>query len=92
MISGVKEKVLAYITDNFLMGLRTGEIREDSSLLDLGIIDSTGVIELIAFLEEAFGIHVDDEEITPENLDSLRRIERYVKVKAGMSITSSMTA
>lgn len=92
MISGVKEKVLAYIADNFLMGLRTDEIREDSSLLELGVIDSTGVIELIAFLEEAFGIRVDDEEITPDNLDSLMRIERYVASKSDMPISASMTA
>lgn len=88
----VKEKVLAYITDNFLMGLKTEEIKDDSSLLDLGIIDSTGVIELIAFLEEAFGIHVEDDEITPDNLDSLRRIERYVAAKSDFSAPSSMTA
>lgn len=87
----VKEKVLAYITDNFLMGLKT-EIKDDSSLLDLGIIDSTGVIELIAFLEETFGIHVEDDEITPDNLDSLRRIERYVRAKSDFSEPSSMTA
>ncbi|MHB1950478.1 MAG: acyl carrier protein [Acidiferrobacteraceae bacterium] len=91
MVSGVKEKVLAYIADNFLMGLRTEEIREDSSLLDLGVIDSTGVIELIAFLEEAFGIRVDDDEITPDNLDSLTRIERYVASKSEMATPSSMT-
>ena len=80
-MSKTKERVLSYITENFLMGLTNERIRDDSSLLDLGIIDSTGVIELIAFLEETFHIRVEDREITPENLDSLRRIERYVQSK-----------
>lgn len=91
-MSKTKERVLAYITENFLMGLANDRLRDDSSLLDLGIIDSTGVIELIAFLEETFGIRVEDREITPENLDSLRRIERYVasKVNEGRAPTVAL--
>ena len=52
------------------------------SFLDKGIIDSTGVLEVIGFLEETFGIKVDDSEILPENLDSVRNIERFVSSKA----------
>lgn len=89
---GVKETVLAYIVDNFLMGLRRQEIEMDSSLLDLGIIDSTGVIELISFLEETFGIQVADEDITPDNLDSIDRIERYVLARSQFAQASTMRA
>jgi acyl carrier protein len=86
---GIKEQVRDYILDNFLMGLEVGDIQEDTSFLDLGIIDSTGVIELISFLEETYGIHVEDEEMVPENLDSLKNIERYVIQKMALPLVSS---
>lgn len=91
-MSEIKEQVLAYISDNFLMGLHQGRIRDESSLLELGIIDSTGVIELVAYLEETFAIRVDDSEITPENLDSLRRIERYVLRKRAQTRPAASAA
>ncbi len=86
---GIKEQVRDYIFDNFLMGLNVGDIKEDTSFLDLGIIDSTGVIELISFLEETYGIRVEDEEMVPENLDSLQNIERYVTQKLALPLVSS---
>jgi acyl carrier protein len=50
----------------------------DTSLLDQGIIDSTGVLEVIGFIEETFGITVEDSELLPENLDSIQGIAQYV--------------
>jgi acyl carrier protein len=56
-------------------------LKEDTSLLDSGLIDSTGVLELISFLEEELGITIDDTEVVPENLDSLSRIAAFVERK-----------
>lgn len=87
----VKNKVLDYIVDNFLMGDGANTIEEHTSFLDIGIIDSTGVIELVAFLEKTYDIRVEDEEMVPENLDSLSNIERYVqkKMKGSQRATTS---
>ncbi len=73
----VKSEVSQYIVDNFLLGERNG-LGDDTSFLTRGILDSTGVLELILFLEQTFHIHVEDEEMLPENLDSLNAIECYV--------------
>ena len=56
-------------------------LSDESSLLDLGIVDSTGVLEIVAFLESSFGFVVDDLEIVPENLDSVARIAGFVARK-----------
>ncbi len=71
-----------YIRDNFLMGQNDIELGNDTSFLELGLLDSTGVIELVTFLEEEFKIQVEDDEITPENLDTLNRITHYVEQKS----------
>jgi acyl carrier protein len=78
---GVIEQIRAFLTENFL-ALRPGVVlHDDLSLMDAGIIDSTGVLELVAFVEEAFGIKVDDAEIVPGNFDSTDRIASYVSRK-----------
>ncbi len=77
----IKQTVKNYIDENLLMGGRGEVIRDDSSFLDIGVLDSTGVIELVSFLEKAFAIKVLDEEMVPENLDTLSNIERYVNSK-----------
>lgn len=70
-------KVRNYIVDNFLFGDGTG-LSNSQSLLEAGALDSTGVIELVAFLEEAFGIAIRDHDLVPDNLDSIDRIARFV--------------
>lgn len=92
MKQGIKGKTLAYIADNLMMGMNAGDLTDDSSFLERGIIDSTGVIELIAFIEESFGIEVEDDEIVPENLDSLRNVERFVLAKLAAQGGNTMTA
>ena len=73
-------KVRAYIVDNFLYG-EEGKLTEEASFLGSNIIDSTGVLELVNYLEETFGIKILDDEIVPENLDSLRNISLFLKKK-----------
>lgn len=90
-MKSVRDHVRAYISDNFLMGLQDSAVTDHASFLDLGIIDSTGVIELIAFLEETYGIRVEDAEMVPDNLDSLEAIDKFIARKT-FSRASSMTA
>lgn len=77
----IKSQVRAFIADNFLMGANAQKFGDADSFLDLHIIDSTGFLELVTFLEEGFSIRVEDEEMIPENLDSLDSIEAYVEKK-----------
>lgn len=77
------ETVRKFITENFYVADKDA-LTDDASLLDRGIIDSTGVLEVVAFLESEFGITVDDSELLPENLDAIGRIAAFVeKKKAG---------
>lgn len=71
-----------FITDNFLFGLQGQTFSDDDSLLEKRIIDSTGVLELIAFLDATFGIKVGDDELLPENLDSINRLVRFIEKKS----------
>ena len=77
----LRDNIRAYIVENFLFG-DAGPLQSDGmSLLDSGIIDSVGVMELVAFLEKTYGIHVEDMEMVPENLDTLASIEKYIRSK-----------
>ncbi|HUV63778.1 MAG TPA: acyl carrier protein [Sedimentisphaerales bacterium] len=77
-------KVREFVVNNFLFG--DGEsLEEDTSFLEAGIIDSTGILELIMFLEETYGITIEDRELVPDNMDSLKNIARFVQKKAGGS-------
>jgi len=71
------DKVRQFIKTNFYAAAAS-DLTEDASLLDLGIVDSTGILEVVAFLEEEFGITVDDAEMLPENLDSIKNIVAFV--------------
>lgn len=74
----VTESLRRFLFANFLVSVTDTELDDGASLLEAGIIDSTGILEVVAFLEEAFGIVVDDAEITPENFDSIDRLACYV--------------
>jgi acyl carrier protein len=76
----IKKKIIEFISNNYLKGRKLSR-GYDTSFLDEGIIDSVAVIELVAFLEDAFNIAVEDEEITPDNLDSINKLETYVLTK-----------
>jgi acyl carrier protein len=73
-------KVKEFVIDNYLYG-DDSRLKEDTSFLAHGIIDSTGVVELVSFLQETFNISVADDEMIPENLDSLKHIEQFLKRK-----------
>ena len=69
-----------FVVENFLFGDDKG-LEENASFLENGIIDSTGILELVTFLEETFGITVEDEELIPENLDSIKNVARFLDRK-----------
>ena len=76
-MSEIKDKARAFIVENFLYG-NDGNLKDETSFLEGGILDSTGVLELVSFLEETFSIHVEGDDLVPENLDSLNNIQAYV--------------
>lgn len=76
-----RESIREYIITNFLFGDATPLRGDGVSLLDSGIIDSVGVMELVAFLEQAHGLEVRDEDLVPENLDSVDNLVRFVERK-----------
>ena len=80
-MSDTKSEIRDFIIENFLFGNADG-LQDDTSFLEEGIIDSTGVLELVTFLEETFEIQVDDEELIPENLDSINNVTAYLGRKA----------
>jgi acyl carrier protein len=83
----IKDQVRTYLLDNFLMGGTAQDIQDDTSFMTRRILDSTGFIELISYLQEQFGIQIKDEEMVPENLDSLKNIEKFVSGKLAVAST-----
>jgi len=77
----IKNQVRTYLLENFLLGGTADDIKDETSFMGNHILDSTGFIELISHLEEQFGIRIEDDEMVPENLDSLANIERFVSGK-----------
>lgn len=75
-----KKLIREFIIENFLFGEADG-LSDGASMLEEGIIDSTGVLELVTFLEERFSIHVEDDELIPENLDSINNAAAFVTSK-----------
>lgn len=77
MSDTTKSKIKEFIVENFLFGNANG-LQDNTSFLEDGIIDSTGVLELVTFLEENYNIQVEDTELIPENLDSIDNINSYI--------------
>lgn len=74
------DEIRTFIVDNFLFG-EDGSLQEDSSFLKEGIVDSTGILQLVSFLQERYRVVIEDEELTPENLDSIRRVVTFIEGK-----------
>jgi len=80
-MADIKQTVREYIVENFLFGDTDFEFDDNTSFMDSGILDSTGILELITFVESTFGISIDDDEVLPENLDSLNNLEAFIAKK-----------
>ena len=83
MKMNIENVIRAFVIGNFLFG-DGSHITADTSFIENGVIDSTGVLELITFIEETFGIRVEDHEIVPENLDSIRSVVSFTSRKVGV--------
>ncbi len=77
-----------FIIENFLFE-EDENLKEDTSFLENGVIDSTGILELVTFLEETFSIRVEDEELVPENLDSIANVIAYLNRKMDVDLSQS---
>jgi acyl carrier protein len=84
----LKAQIRAFITKNFYIP-DGSTIPDEASLLDRGVIDSTGVFEVIGFIEDTFHLTVEDTEMIPENLDSIDRITAYIERKRAASVQPS---
>lgn len=78
----IELEVRNFIIDNFLFG-QSISLEPADSLLEKGVIDSTGVLELVSFLESTYAIKVGDDDLIPDNLDSLRKISEFVVRRLG---------
>jgi len=83
----VMDKIKGYILENFLFTSDRTALEDDKSFMDSGVVDSTGILEIVGFIESEFGIKVEDEEMTPENLDSVSRLVRFVLQKTGKNVS-----
>jgi acyl carrier protein len=81
MTDALHDEIRAFILENYLFTSDTAALGVDDSLLRRGIVDSTGMLEIIFFIEEQLGVKVKDEEMVPDNLDSVNKIASFVTSK-----------
>jgi len=80
--------IRGFIVENFLFGEEAG-LQDDSSFLEEGIVDSTGIMQLVSFLQEQYRIAIEDEELIPDNLDSIRKITSFIEEKQHSLVVGS---
>ena len=88
MTATIKNDVRDFVVENFLFGDASQAPADDASLIENDVIDSTGVLELVAFIEERFGVVMADADIVPANLDSLDRIAAFVTAKSPSAVAA----
>ncbi|MBN1636121.1 MAG: acyl carrier protein [Deltaproteobacteria bacterium] len=80
-MSNIQETIIEFIKENFVMGRSDTKIDPEESLIEAGIMDSTGVLELVEFLEATYSIQIEDEELIPENLETIQNIVSFLRQK-----------
>lgn len=83
----IESAIRKFVAEQFFVPGGPGAVQLDQSFLESRLMDSTGVLEFVGFLEQTFGIKVEDEELTPENLDSVRLTADYVRRKQGVGVS-----
>ena len=81
MVAKFSSEIREFIVSNFLFGQSADALTDQQSFLESGIIDSTGLLELVSFVEQRYGIAINDRELVPDNLDSLKNISEFVARK-----------
>ena len=89
MVETFASEIRAFIVSNFLFGQEGKGFADDQSFMETGIIDSTGLLELVSFVEEKYGISIGDRKLVPETLDSLHNISHLVARKLAAASTAS---
>ena len=77
----LKNEIRNFILENFMIGMDEGKLGDADSLLEKGIIDSPGVLELVGFIEEHFQVTIEDDELVPDNLDSVNNLVKFIETK-----------
>ena len=80
----IQPEIYDFVLENFLFGKADG-LSSDDSLVGKGVIDSTGVLELVSFIQQRFGIRMEDQEVIPDNLDSIAKLVAFVTRKRSES-------
>ena len=81
LVMQIEPQIRQYLAENFMFSDNGYGLADEASFLEEGVVDSTGVLELVMFVEETFGITVQDEEILPQNFDSVSQLTAYVQRK-----------
>jgi acyl carrier protein len=79
----MKQELRRFITENFMFAVEDTQLSDDDSLVEKGLIDSTGILELVSFLEEQYAIKIHDTELVQDNLDSINALARFLQTKLG---------
>ncbi len=77
----IKKKIKVFIIENFLLGDSSNNLNDEDSFFEKGIIYSTGVLELVSFVEKSFNVKFEDEELIPDNLDSINKVSDFILKK-----------
>ncbi len=77
----ISKSVREFIVDNFLLGEEDEDFTNNRSFLESGVIDSMGILELITFVEDTYEMDIADDELIPENLDSVDRVTKFIQSK-----------
>jgi len=78
----IRKQIQQYVAENFLFSDNGFDLDDDASFLDEGVVDSTGTLELVTFVEETFNVTVEDDEIEPDNFDSVNNLYAYIQRKS----------
>jgi acyl carrier protein len=80
-VAQIEGEIRQFVIDNFLFGQKDVQLEDDDSFMERGIVDSTGVLELVAFLEKKYQIKVEGKDLIPDNLDSITNLRRFIANK-----------
>ena len=80
-MSAMHQQIRDYIVENFLFGDTDTKFSDDDSFMENGFIDSTGILEVITYIEENFNFKIKDNELIPDNLDSINNLVRFITTK-----------
>lgn len=82
----IEEKIRNFLIENFVLSEQLDELGFDESFLENGVVDSTGILELVFFVEDQFGIQIDTSEVLPENFDSVNCLASYIRRKQKLAL------